>query len=94
MTVIPKHPLPINASNKCSSRSAAYRKHKNIKSRAYGQRIREVVHASFTPLVLSATQWGLAHEATIFYKRLASLSGGIVMPSLWAGFAVACPFPC
>jgi len=63
---------PYAASNKCSSLPAAYRKHENIKRRAYGQRIREVEHASFTPLVLSATG-GLAHEATIFYKRLASL---------------------
>ena len=46
---------PYAASNKCSSLSAAYRKHGNIKCRAYGQQIREVEHASFTPLdVLSA----------------------------------------
>ena len=32
----------------------------------------EVEHASFTPLVISATG-GLAKEATIFYKRLASM---------------------
>ena len=44
----------------------------NIKWRAYGQRIREVEYASFSPLVFSATG-GLAHEATIFYKHLASL---------------------
>ena len=36
------------------------------------QRIREIENASFTPLVLSATG-GLAVEATVFYKRLASL---------------------
>jgi len=75
---------PYAASNKCSSLSAAYRKHENIKRHAYANRI------------FSATG-GLADEATIFYKRLASLwstKWGIVMPSLWAGFAVACPFPC
>ena len=33
----------------------------------------KIEHASFTPLVMSATG-GLAHEATCFYKRLASLS--------------------
>ena len=46
--------------------------------------IREVKHASFTPLVMSTTE-GLAHEATSFYKCLASLylpSGEIVMASL------------
>ena len=37
----------------------------------YEQRVREVEHASFTPLVLSATG-GMANEATTFYKRLAS----------------------
>ena len=56
----------------CSSLSATYKKHENIRRRAYGQRIREVEHVSFMPLVMFATG-GLAHEATIFYKRLASL---------------------
>ena len=40
--------------------------------RAYGQRIQENEHASFTPVVMSATG-GLVHEATYFYKHLASL---------------------
>ena len=51
--------------------SACYRMHENIKKRAYEQRILEVEHASFTPLVFSASG-GLAKEATYFYKRLAS----------------------
>ena len=42
------------------------------KKRAYSQRVREIEHASFTPLVLSASG-GFAKEATNFYKRLASL---------------------
>ena len=42
------------------------------KKRAYQQRIQEVEHSSFTPLVLSATG-GMGNEATIFYKQLASL---------------------
>ena len=87
---------PYAASNKCSSLSATYKKHENIKHRAYGQWKREVAHASFTPLVMSATG-GLAHEATIFYKHLATLylpSGEIVMPSHWAGFAAAFLFRC
>ena len=49
-----------------------YLKHENKKKRLYEQRIREVEFASFTPLVLSATG-GMAKQATIFYKRLASL---------------------
>ena len=51
---------------------SVYRKHEQIKKRAYEQQIREVEHATFSPLVLSATG-GLAREANIFYKRLASM---------------------
>ena len=39
---------------------------------AYEQRIREVEHGSFTPLIMSSTG-GLGHAATCIYKRLASL---------------------
>ena len=52
--------------------SSCYRKHEQTKKRMYAQRCREVEHASFTPLVISATG-GLAKEATILYKRLASM---------------------
>ena len=48
-----------------------YRKHESGKKCQYEQRVREVEHASFTPLVLSVTG-GMANEATVFYKRLAS----------------------
>ena len=48
-----------------------YRKHELEKKRHYEQRVREVEQASFAPLVLSATG-GMANEATVFYKRLAS----------------------
>ena len=40
---------------------------------------------------------GLDHEATIFFKRLASLlstKGGIAILLLWAGFVVVYPFLC
>jgi len=60
------------APSNASSLSAAFKRHENAKCRAYGQRIREVEHASFTPIVLAATG-GLAQEATIYYKRLACL---------------------
>jgi len=52
--------------------SACYRKYENIKIPAYEQRVREVEHSSFTPLVMSLTG-GLGNAATVFYKRLASL---------------------
>ena len=60
-----------NAPSNCSgSISAAYKKHEDIKKRAYGQRVREIEHGVFTPLVFSTTG-GMGREATTFYKRLA-----------------------
>ena len=63
---------PHAPSNRHTNLQSVYRKHEQIKKRAYEQRIREVEHATFSPLVLSATG-GLAREANIFYKRLASM---------------------
>ena len=63
---------PHAPSNKNTSLSACYKRHERCKKRAYEQRIREIEHGSFTPLVMSATG-GLADEANTFYKRLASL---------------------
>ena len=40
-------------------------KHELNKKRHYEQQVKEVEHASFTPLVLSATG-GMANEATVF----------------------------
>ena len=63
---------PLAPSNKNLVPAAAYRKHEREKKRAYEQRVREVEHSSFTPLILSATG-GMGNEATNFYKRLATL---------------------
>ena len=63
---------PNAPSNRSSSITAAYRKHENDKKRAYGQRVREVEHGVFTPLVLSSTG-GMGREATTFFKRLADM---------------------
>ena len=52
--------------------TATYHQHENMKKRQYEQRIREIEHASFTPLVFSITG-GLGLAATVFYKCLASL---------------------
>lgn len=46
-------------------------RHENIKKCAHAQCVCEVEHVTFTPLVMSASG-GLAHDAIIFYKRLAS----------------------
>ena len=62
---------PHAPSNRNSDLATCYRKHERSKKRAYEQRVREVEHASFTPLVLSASG-GMAREATNFYKNLAS----------------------
>ena len=51
---------------------AIMRKNEREKRRAYEQRVREIEHGSFTPLVISVTG-GMGPSATIFYKRLASL---------------------
>ena len=63
---------PHAPSNRCADLSSCYRKHERLKKNSYEQRIREVEHSTFTPLVLAATG-GLGSEATTFYKRLASL---------------------
>ena len=63
---------PYAPANKKSSLSSTYRRHENEKKRAYCQRINEVELSSFTPLVFSLTG-GMAREATVFYKRLASM---------------------
>ena len=59
---------PLAPSNKIS---ACFKKHEREKKRAY-ERVREVEHSSFTPLVMAATG-GLGNEATTFYKHLASM---------------------
>ena len=58
---------PLAPSNRNQAPASVYRKHELEKKRAYQQRIQEVEHSSFTPLVLSATG-GMGNEATIFYK--------------------------
>ncbi len=63
---------PLAPSNKHSTIAATYRHHENIKKRNYEQRIREIEHSSFTPLVFS-TSGGLGPAASVFYKRLASM---------------------
>ena len=55
-----------------SSLTDTYRQHEATKCRAYKQRVQEIEHGYFTPLVFSATG-GMAPTATTAYKRLASL---------------------
>jgi len=62
-----------NAPSYCQTQiSSLFRRHELEKKREYGDRIRNVEFASFTPLVFS-TFGGLGREATIFYSCLADL---------------------
>ena len=63
---------PHAPSNRNSNLASCYRRHERLKKNSYEQRIRDIEHASFTPLIFSATG-GLGNEAKTFYKRLASL---------------------
>ena len=55
-----------------SNLSQNYRINEQEKKRAYGERIREIEHGSFSPLVFS-TAGRMGNTATVVYKRLASL---------------------
>ncbi len=46
--------------------------HERLKKNCYEQRVLEIEHASFTPLVFSASG-GMENESKTFYKRLATL---------------------
>ena len=63
---------PHAPSNKSLQTTTRYRRHEREKRRKYEQRIREIEHATFMPLVLSCTG-GAGPSATIFIKRLATL---------------------
>ncbi|KAL5475504.1 hypothetical protein EMCRGX_G025326 [Ephydatia muelleri] len=51
---------------------SAYRIHEHQKQRSYDQRVREIEHGSFTPLVFT-TSGGMGKCASVTYKRLASV---------------------
>ena len=55
-----------------TSISSVYRLHELQTKRKYGDRIREVELASFTPLVFSTTG-GMGRKGLVFYRRLAEL---------------------
>ena len=63
---------PYAPSNRKSSLQTCYRNHENVKKRSYEQRIREVEHGTFSPLVFSSTG-GMGRAAITTYKRLATL---------------------
>ena len=63
---------PLAPTNSRRPLSAVYRQHEQLKRRAYEQRIREVEHGSFTPLVFAATG-GMGPSSVVMLKRLASM---------------------
>ena len=63
---------PLAASNQNATLKSVYRKHEQEKRRCYDQRVREIEHGSFVPLVFAATG-GMGPSTTVAYKRLASL---------------------
>ncbi len=62
---------PYARSNCSENLQAMYRRHDNMKRRGYEQRIREVEHATFVPLIFSLTG-GSGSSANSCLKRLAS----------------------
>jgi hypothetical protein len=52
--------------------ASCYIHHERIKKRNYEQRINEIEHGSFTPLIFS-TSGGMGKAASIFYKRLGGM---------------------
>ena len=63
---------PLTSSYQNLSTKAMMRKNEREKQRAYEQRVSEVEHDFFTPLVFAVTG-GMGPSASIFYKHLASL---------------------
>ena len=59
---------PFVHSNAQGSLAAMYRRREQEKAHRYDQRVREVEHSSFTPLVFSCSG-GMGRLATAFYKE-------------------------
>ena len=49
-----------------------YESNEKEKKRNYNERVREIDHGTFTPIVMSATG-GMGRESSMFYKRLAEV---------------------
>jgi hypothetical protein len=63
---------PLAPSYQNTPLAQCYRRNEQEKKRAYDQRVREIEHGSFSPLVFSATG-GMGTVATVVYKRLAAM---------------------
>ena len=63
---------PFAPTHRNTSLAQCYRRNELKKKRAYDERVIEIEHASFSPLVFS-TSGGMGTTAAVVYKRLASL---------------------
>ena len=63
---------PHARSNRCAPLTTVYQRHEREKRRHYEQRVREVEHATFVPVVLSACG-GMGKAASALFKRIAVL---------------------
>ena len=63
---------PFAPSYRNTSLAQCYRKNELEKKRAYDQRIREIEHGSFSPLVFSTSR-GMGSTAAVVYKRIVTL---------------------
>ena len=63
---------PFAQSYRSTSLSKCYRQNELEKKRIYEERVREIEHGSFSPLVFS-TSGGMGTTATVVYKRIASM---------------------
>ena len=64
---------PFAQSYRDTSLPQCYRRNEMEKRRAYDERIREIEHGSFSPLVFS-TSGGMAPTANVVYKRIARVN--------------------
>ena len=63
---------PFAQSYRNTSLAQCYRQNEMEKRRAYDERVREIKHGSFSPLVFSTTG-GMGPTASVVYKRIASM---------------------
>ena len=63
---------PLSATNRSRSLMACYRANEEIKKRKYDQRIREVEHASFSPLIFSTSAWRFWPHFIVVYQKIVS----------------------
>lgn len=63
---------PFASSYRQKDLKAVYTMHEKQKKRAYAERVREVEHGAFTPLVFASTG-GMARECSIFIRRVGDL---------------------